>query len=166
MKKTTDYSGKSGLYCSVAPVSGFAQILNIIREPLENEGLKVYSQEEFHCTVMYSKEEAPHSIRVIKLLDAQPYTWKGWSDKLDYWPGHDGSGYVVLRINSRDLAIRHEQYKDLGCKHSFPEFEAHITIADDVAFKPTCLTDLNRVLSALKFEITFGGEHVEDIKAD
>lgn len=166
MKKTTDYSGKSGLYCQVNPVKGFAPLEKILREALEEEGIKVYDPEDFHCTVMYSREEAPHSIRVIKLLDAAPYTWQGWSDKLDYWPGHDNSGYLVLKLQSRDLMIRNEQYKDLGCKHSFPTYEPHITIADNVGAKPQCMAKLNRMLKSLKFSITFSGEHCEDIRED
>ena len=165
MKKTTDYSGKSGLYCCVTPVKGFGQLRKILSDRLEEENIDCEPFEEMHCTIMYSRDDAPHSIRVIQLLDAPPFSYKAWTDKLDYWDGHDGKGYLVLRLTSHDLAVRHEQYKDLGCTHSFPNYEAHITIASDIK-KPDCFAELNRMLKNNKFEITFNGEHVEDIKGD
>lgn len=163
MKKTTDYSGKSGLYCSVIPVKGFSSIFELVKEELEVEGISTYKYEELHTTVMYSREVAPHPIRALKLLDKGPYVFKGWSDKLAYWPGHNNKGYLVLKVNSRDLALRHEDYKDLGCVHSFPQYEAHISIADGLS-NPKCLSKLNKLFNNLKWEITFGGEHLEDIK--
>jgi 2'-5' RNA ligase len=146
------------------PVKGFSQLMSALNEELQAEGVKTYEEADLHCTIMYSKEEAPHSIRVTKLLNAGPFTFKAWSDKLSYWPGHDNAGYLVLQLNSRDLAIRHEQYVDLGCQHSFPDYEAHITLADKIGDKPKCFAKLNRMLSSLKFEITLTGEQVEDIK--
>lgn len=163
MKKSTDYSGKSGLYASVSPVKGFAQFLKAVKPLLEEEGVKLYDEVDFHCTLMYSRDAAPHMIRVTKMLNEGPFRYAAWSDCVEYWDGHDGDGYLVLKLISRDLMLRNEQYKDLGCKHSFPTYEAHITLADKLE-KPKCIAEINRMLKNIKFEFVLGGEHVEDIK--
>lgn len=163
MKKTTDYSGKSGLYASVMPVQGFSAFLKAVLPLLHEEGIDVHEEIDFHCTVMYSREEAPHMIRITKMLSEGPFRFKAWSDCVEFWDGHDGDGYLVLKLVSRDLALRNEQYKNLGCRHSFPNYEAHITLADKLA-KPKCIAEINRMLKNIKFEFTLGGEHVEDIR--
>ena len=163
MKKAT-YTGKSGLYSCVFPVKGFTPLLKAITDLLAEDRIELYDISEFHCTIMYSKKDAPHSIRITKFLNSGPFTFKAWSDQVDYWEGHDKAGYLVLKLTSRDLDMRHEQYQDLGCKHSFPEYEAHITLADNVTSKPKNLAKINQMLKSLKFEITLAGENVEDIK--
>jgi hypothetical protein len=130
---------------------------------LEEEGIKCDPVDELHCTLMYSAKEAPHSIRVSKLLNEGPFQFKATPEKLEFWPGHDQVGYVVLKMSSRDLQARFNQYVDLGCEHSFPDYQAHMTIASHVTSKPKCLTELNKEL-CMMLPIKFSGEHVEDIK--
>ena len=73
MKKAT-YSGKSGLYSCAFPVKGFTPLLEAIKDLLEEDNIKIYPITDFHCTIMYSRKDAPHSIRVTKLLNAGPFT--------------------------------------------------------------------------------------------
>ena len=163
LRKSAQYSGKAGLYCSVVPVKGFSQLLKILNTRMSEENIDLEPVEEMHCTVMYSRDVAPHSIRVMQLLDAPPYSYKAWSDCLDFWPGHDDAGYLVLKLKSNDLALRNEDYKDIGCIHSFPDYTPHITLAKGFGQKPQCFNELNKMLANLKFPIVFNGENVEDI---
>lgn len=82
--------------------------------------------EEMHATVCYSKG---------------PVDWAQWEpdgDPLVVQPdepreikplGKDGA--VVLRFGSRDLAARHQEFRDKGATWDHPSYQPHVTITYD-----------------------------------
>lgn len=46
-----------------------------------------------------------------------------------WWAGHDNEGYLVLKLNSSALQAIHKKWKLAGVKHSFEDYNPHITLA-------------------------------------
>lgn len=125
-------------YVSVTPTkSSIYRLLNWLsgtgEKSLEREYLnQLYSMA--HVTIMYSKEKAPDPTGLVG-NDAHTLSHHSYDRPLigvitqfEEWDGHDGTGYLVAKLGSEDLNKLHEKWKAAGCEHSFPEFEAHLTI--------------------------------------
>ena len=75
------------------------------------------------------------------------------------WEGHNGKGYIVLRVESGELHRRNAQMKDAGCVSNFPDYQPHITIAQGKMLTLDELKAANRELDALRpFDILLGPE--------
>lgn len=162
MKISNRYSGQSGLYASVRPVRGFSKLRSRLRELGVED---VVSQEDVHCTLIYSRDSAPHVVKVGGLLIKGPYNFHATPKQVRWWSGHDGDGYLVLELDSSNLHDRHLHWKELGAKHSFPEYVPHVTLASPFEEpKKSWLNNINKALQTESFNLVFGGEQVEDIK--
>lgn len=163
MKMTTRYSGKSGLYASVTPVMGYQRFMAAMASQFHH--LDLTPVDDVHCTLIYSREEQPHALRVAQAITEGPFQFTAFPKEVKYWDGHDNKGYIVLGLDSPDLHKRHHKWKLLGAKHSFPDYEAHITLAKGLtAPSQAWLDECNHMLELMRMPIIFGGEHVEDIK--
>lgn len=168
MKISTRYSGASGLYVQLSPTDGFAAVYKAVSQQLESFDIPLDPREELHCTMMYSREVAPHPLQVARLTEDSNIVFPADVTGVDYWPGHDNSHYIVLKLESKSLQDRHRQWRRTGAKHSFPDFLAHITLAhgfDVSAFNvKKVVADINKKIAAANFKIRLSGEHAEDIK--
>lgn len=163
MKISTRYSGKSGLYACVTPLKGMREIATKLLPELP-DGFEL--PDDIHCTLMYSREVAPQPLPVFKLLSAGEGQYQAVADSVKYWPGHDGKGYLVLCLHSEDLNLRHRQWLELGAKHSFKDYQAHITLATglDAPISASAIKLMNLILRRNGFRVILGAECVEDIK--
>lgn len=160
MKVTTKYSGKSGLYVCVKPASGIKAVVDYIRTGLCIE----LDVDDLHCTLMYSREHAPHTVSAFKLLNSGPTAYHASVMELESWAGHDNKGYLVAKLFCPMLHERHAQWKKLGARHSFPDYQPHMTLATGVTYSCKDLHKFNLPLSTYPIPLTFSGEHIEDIK--
>lgn len=162
MKVTTRYNGKSGLYVCAVPVKGMRSVISAL-DPHFPEEAQLDS--DLHCTLMYSRETAPHPLTVSKVLSQGEGQFSAIADSVKFWPGHDNKGYLVVALHSDDLRARHEQWKTTGATHSFPDYEPHVTLASGFGeIDKATLRIMNLILRRGDYRLTFGGERAEDIK--
>jgi hypothetical protein len=161
MKISTRYSGLSGLYACVYPARGLRQYLEIV----ENHIPEVQIQDELHCTLMYSRNAQPSPLIAAQLVNTGPSSFYAIPKCFDYWDGHDNEGYLVLRVESEALNKRHMEWRRAGARHSFPDYESHITMCTGHKVSKELLASMNESLDNSFGGITFVGEHIEDIKS-
>lgn len=162
MRISNRYSGQSGLYASVKPIRGFAKLRTRLHELGVEE---ITPQDDVHCTLIYSRNTAPHVVKVGSLLTQGPYNFHATPKEVKWWAGHDEKGYLVLELESHHLHDRHLNWKELGAKHSFPDYVPHITLASPFEEpKKAWLNTINKAIQTESLPLVFGGEHAEDIK--
>lgn len=126
-----DLQTSSGVYISVVPTKDSLKVIRLFSQsidlPLSDEELK-----EIHCTVMYSKVVPKR----LPTLDSSK-VYNARAIKLDWWSGHDNDGYLVLRLSSPSLTVLHNEWKSAGCTFSFPTYDPHVTIKNNVGRLPS-----------------------------
>lgn len=161
---TTEYSGHSGVYVSVEPdATSKAQLVDLftsLKPPFSLDEFK----EEAHMTIMYSKS---NEIDIGQLGD-HPDDLLALSGKLEYWGGHDDSGYLVLHMISKPASDLHDHLVGIGATHSFRDYDPHMTIAHRVPLETLSrwIETTNEHLMSNKFIIKFDRLVVTDCKQD
>lgn len=119
---------ETGLYVSVHPVAtpDLKRVFEFCKENLPE--LPLYSFEEFHCTLIYSRGVCPELDKVEKFKNTD-ILFKATCDECEAYPGHDKDGYLVLLLKCPSLEIRHKEWRKLGASHSFDEYKCHMTLA-------------------------------------
>lgn len=163
MKNPRVYTGTKGLFAAAYPVSGLTNLLRILTPMLQREGITIQDTEQMHCTLMYSPNHAPRVQEVYNHTIRFPFQMEAWVECADWWEGHDGDGYLGLKLKSQDLITRHEAYKALGCVSTFPDFMPHVTLASKIS-APKCLPAINTLLKNVQYRILFDAEQVEDMR--
>lgn len=160
------FSGERGCYVYVVPedFSVFKQIfVKMFPE------LKLTTDTDIHCTVMYSPEGTPDKDAAFSLLDdSKEFT--AVASELVYWDGHNNAGYLVLKLSSGDLFNRHSSWKSLGAIPTFADYTPHVTVATGFTMTPEFeqkVQEFNTYLSGWsedRKKLIFSNEHIEDIK--
>jgi hypothetical protein len=87
---------------------------------------------------------------------------------VEYWEGHDKDGYAVAKLDCPDAADINSLLRVAGAKHSFDEYQAHMTICGKVGpMTPEVtawLEHINKVLATEKIELTFDKMVIEDAR--
>ena len=107
----------------------------------------------FHVTVVASPKSFPTSEFSV---DRQPLDVRAVA--FDSWEGHDGKGYVVLRVESARLSERNAQMIAAGCVSNFAEYNPHITIQVGSMLDATHLRTANTRLRQCEALIPMGAE--------
>jgi len=151
------YTGKNGMYCAVQPDT--LSLLTLVE--LCNDLGVVSDPRKFHCTVMYSKELAPELPKGLDL------TAKGYINHIEWWAGHDEKGYLTASIRSPELESHHAVLKELGAKHSYDSYSAHVTLTSGVKFTGALRRDvigINNQLSRRPIPVVFDRFSISDVK--
>jgi hypothetical protein len=82
---------------------------------------------EYHTTVLYHKGHLPHGVKVP--IDRQ---CKAEITRLLTWVDHKGRTICVASLDSPDLQRLHSELLGEGFTHSFPTYEAHISVGKDL----------------------------------
>lgn len=136
---------KNGAYHAVTPMGvDDINIINELQEEFKDYIDEFHTDEDYHSTLMYStygkyiqpSTNLVHDARITGIADF--------------------GGYLVLLLDSESMCTRHEELSYMGLKHSFDEYNPHITIG---SLKPD--TKLPNV--SLDKEIKLGNEYNEPL---
>lgn len=121
-----------------------------IHQVLDNLGVKDYIP-DLHLTLMYDRSNP--NIQYDKNTDTYIASIKSCKTL-----GDPGSTWfsIALDLDSNDLSKRHKELLDLGFKHSYPNFIAHISLK----YKPT-KNDIDTIESNIDQFIDLGDVKLE-----
>ncbi len=161
MLDSSKYTGTQGVYAKAVPAmnSNFKKLCHI----LENDSLnEIY--EDPHVTLVYSKKRLERSLpKDIKLNTVAK------CKHVTHWDGHDNAGYVVIELECTAFDKLNILFRNLGAKHSFDEYKAHMTIMKDCGPLTKKLQNyidkVNSVLSSKWYVLNFKDIYVEDLKS-
>jgi 2'-5' RNA ligase len=171
-------------YSSLLPVKGSTQhLLSVVvnsKPPFDPNTLREYP----HVTLVYSRNAnidiaPPHVADVtnrpatveddeidLQSLAAEYPKVIGKVTGVDYWEGHDKDGYAVVKLDCPDAEAINSMLRMAGAKHSFDEFQAHMTICGKVGPMTPAVTEwmerINKMLASEKIELTFDRMVIED----
>ena len=163
------YTGKHGTYCSVVPDLRTAEYLNRLSSTTEKLCFKNTSSLNHHVTVAHSSNTVSKSQHHDLWSEGFHSSTNFHSSPmgLTHWAGHDGEGYVVLKLDSPDLSSFNKHLVDkYGLSGDFAEYNPHVTIASDVYGKGMYAEDLIQQLNEIKKpeRLSFSGLRFEDTK--
>lgn len=144
-------------YAAVHPTP---ETVRFVMSELERIGLKTdFDPKDLHVTLMYDRENP------ILFHPGAPIQLEATVNSGALFG--DDANTLVLKLNSQGLIARHKYLRQMGYRHSYPEYEPHMTIKVPAA--PEDLELLNKGLSAGAFSgvrLVFGGETWEPIRED
>lgn len=160
------YTHSSGIYaCGIPDESSRNAILQMVQLTNPPFSLEKF-QAEAHMTLIYCRTESP----LIPELDlSEPLM--ALAHKFEFWPGHDDSGYVVLKCFSKPASVMHDAFIDAGACHGFSDYTPHISIAhrfdhSDMAKINDWLKRANAIMLHAPLLVKFDVVNVEDCKQD
>lgn len=119
-----DSNPHDGLYVWVDPDE---QSILKIQRLLAKAPFKTVNSTEYHTTVLYHKGDLPFG---VKVPNDQQFTAR--LSELVVWDVPSGEQIVVALLDSPSLDTLHKQFLDEGLTHSFPEYNAHMTVGKNV----------------------------------
>ena len=165
----TKMSGNGSTYACLVPASGETKrLLDLVvatRPPFDPDTLR----DEAHVTLVYSRE-AQVDVAALDagLLGIKFPCVSARVVSVEYWEGHDKDGYAVLKLDSNQAAELNKAFQAAGAKHSFDDYQAHMTICGKVGPQTAEVSEwlqrINKYLDGNKFELCFDKVKVEDIK--
>ena len=129
-----DFTGLSGLYCYVTPkhspelVEIQASLLSLQHESF----VEVTPLDDYHCTIMYSKESEHEVLDVNKFVEGftKKTEFTVAFKRFDMWQGHNDDYYFGIIWSGDTLRNLHYRLKnEFHCQSSFDEYLCHTTIA-------------------------------------
>jgi hypothetical protein len=161
------YTGKNGFYAW----------LNVAQDSLEDI-LKYFSDIKFtteqlvdlHVTVMYSNTPIPVScVNENKKMPDATFIQSVRAKELEFWGGHSGKGFLVLKLDASYIKHLHEKWVKCGAKPTFPEYTPHMTMitpCDDTSTLKKLIEKYNEKLNKEPLQITLIQEQCEDVNED
>jgi hypothetical protein len=123
--------------------------------------MPVTEEEEFHCTVIYSPEVALPLDVVARNLSMSMIT--AWVVGFELF-GKE-KDVLVMTLASPELARLNRKWQALGCKATFPDYRAHVTLSTrpPLPSPEQLITATAAILNNPPIYLTFEPEQVEDI---
>lgn len=109
---------------------------------------------DFHVTVLYHKDDLPFGVK-----PPADRVCKGSVTKLEVWTDHKQKQVLVACLDSADLQRLHSELLGEGLSHSFPDYEAHLTLCYDTPMSAQLrlwIEQKNTELSADPLPLSFG----------
>ena len=155
----TEKTKPSGNYVSIN-VDGSVVVPGLIKP---TTGIEVPSSEQ-HVTLMYSADSNIDHAKLLQIIESEfPVAIAVQANEFKTFD--DGS--IVLSIKSQMLDAIHQRLITLGCTHSYPDYNAHVTLfykVDELESKVLCKL-LNRIVK-FPIDIRLAGYKSEPIKTD
>jgi hypothetical protein len=145
-----DENPDDGLYVWVDPDE--LSVLKL-QKLMRGAPFRTVNSTAYHTTVLFHKGELPFGLRIPN--DGQ---CRARVTGLKTWTEADGEKIVVALLDSPDLQTVHQELLKEGLTHSFPEYNAHITLGKKVkldAVTRLWLHGRNEYLAVSDFYITF-----------
>lgn len=108
-----------GLYAWLVPDLPSILALQALTLTQNHPDIKWDNSTELHCTVVYHEHPVPEHLTLPNVIKPFPVQMRG----LDLFGDH-----VVLRIESERVRKLFDYFKRQGTKHSFDEYNPHITL--------------------------------------
>ena len=168
LRKMT-YNGT--VYACMKPARGETRrlydIVTQTRPPFDPDTLR----NEAHVTLVYSRkagvDRSALDLNGMAVRHPRP---SARVVSVEYWEGHDKDGYAVLKLDSPEAAALNREIQAAGAKHSFDDFQAHMTICGKVgpqtAEVSAWLQRINRFLDSQTVTLAFDRICFKDIKGD
>lgn len=122
------YTGNNGIYvCAIPSLESKETIIQLAKQ--YDDTLEV-DADKLHTTIMYSSK-APLVSSVDSLMENMPedlLEGETEIDNISYHKGHDDRFYLVLNLNIMNLQNVHNMFNTIGAKHSYPEYNPHVTL--------------------------------------
>ena len=168
LRKMT-YNGS--VYACMKPARGETKRLYDIvvqtRPPFDPDTLR----DEAHVTLVYSRKAGVD--RAALDLNGMAVRYPRPTARVvgvEYWEGHDKDGYAVLKLDSPEAAALNREIQAAGAKHSFDDYQAHMTICGKVGPQTAEVSEwlrrINRFLDSQVVTLAFDRICFEDIKGD
>ena len=167
----TKMTSNGTTYACLVPASGETKRLYDLvvstRPPFDPDTLR----KEAHVTIVYSRKAQVDTAALnAGILGVKFPCVSGYVTSVEYWEGHDKDGYAVLKLDCKGAAELNKAFQAAGAKHSFDDYQAHMTICGKVGPQTAEVSEwlqrINRYLDGNRFEICFDRIKVEDIKGD
>ncbi len=142
---------RNGLYVWVDPDE--ESVLKL-QHLMSGAPFKTVQSTALHATVLYHQKALPHTIKIP--ID-RPLA--ATVRELIVWDEKDGEKIVVAALDSPDLQGLHAELKDQYLTHSFPDYNAHVTVGKKVdlnAASRIWLSKTNEALEANPLQLVFG----------
>jgi hypothetical protein len=115
--------------------------------------------DDLHATLMYSKTSINNIILPHVDKNAR-FNAEGTS--LEFWPGHDNEGYVVMKLSSPDLVTLNSKFRDAGLVGTFPNYSPHVSLLHPVQnaeYYKNIIEQLNAQLASnpINLQFYYGG---------
>lgn len=118
------YTGKSGCYSAMVPdnhtkkfFTNVAKVFGLAPDP-----------ESFHVTVMFSKEKVL-DVEPESIIDTVPKVIVTRFVEVESWIDHKDRKIIVVKIDRESgLQEIHNTLLDGGAKHSFDDYQSHVTL--------------------------------------
>lgn len=128
---------------------------------------KIVPPGKHHVTLMYSKGTSVPPEKIKKAIEWMTGSRTAKSKSVGIFDSQDNPslGCIVLKIDSDHLQNIHEELKRIGLRHSYSEYQPHVTLAYDVDIEEARSTakQLNKKLQETPCLITMRGLSVEPI---
>lgn len=156
------YTATKGVYACAKPketdVRGILRAVELLGSPVDPDELR----NRAHVTLVYSKHQDLSDKNATP--DQQPL-WATVSG-VEYWDGHNGAGYVVIKLESPVFNDLNRFFIENGAKHSFDDYCAHMTLCAKAGPRtPEVLEFVRNLAYMLRgLRLTFDKVCVEDLK--
>lgn len=142
----------NGIFVKVIPTADCqADILDYFDDLSINDDIVLC--DDLHCTLLYSKDSKTN-VKIPYISKDDRFTAK--AKELVYWPGHDDTGYIVLKLKSKDLQELNQKFRtSTGLKATFPDYQPHITLIHPVPNKEDLEEIVNEINKEIDLEIDF-----------
>ena len=116
----------SGIFVKVLPTTKSIDRLKSLIWEIEYFGPLL---DDLHCTVIYSKADVSR-VKLPYVDRKNRYTATPTS--VEYWPGQENEGYLVLKMDSIPLTNLHWEFRNQGIQPSFADYKAHVSLVHPV----------------------------------
>jgi hypothetical protein len=148
--------------------NGFYSWLNLSTDSLEDIidyfpeiGFTPDKLLELHVTVMYSKTSIPvncsHFVEPSFITQVKALG-------VDWWPGHNEKGYLVVKLDRGNLIRLHDKWKKCGAIPTFPDYFPHMTLMTPFPENVKIVDLLNQRLNEKPLELTLIQEQIQDVE--
>jgi hypothetical protein len=149
-----NFKGRKGTYVSVIPTG---DSIAEIRKFLPNIP-EASEPASFHATVIYSKSILTKDGQDALLKEVDT-VFNATAVAVTTWVGHDDNSYVVLELESPELAELNKKLKtEYGLVTNFDDYRCHVTLAADLTPIPPKSVRIKPV------KLQFFGLRIEDAK--
>ena len=156
------YTAENGFYAWTQPDLKSVKKLTEFLSPL-----KIAKPMDLHTTLMYSKTPITGlTVGATKSQVNKAFRATAQVLELVWWAGHDDTGYLVARVDNKVLKTLHEKWKRLGAVSTFPDYEAHLTLANpcaDSAELQDFIKEHNETLTKTPLHISYNTERISDL---
>ena len=160
----TGYTGKGGAYAKISPVTG--SLVKVKTALSQVKGVEFHCDElerDPHVTLVYSRT---NPIKLQNVVGCNGLEVAATISDIVHWDGHDGDGYIVLKLLSPALNKLNKIFIGAGAIHSFENYEAHMTLnAKAGKLTPELISWINSAKDGLVgMQLYFDHISIEDLK--